>query len=637
MIMASMRNWLHGEEDSDLKGGSDAVGKTSGDKKLVDPSKRVVVVHCKAGKGRSGTMACSYLISQCGWTAEDALARFTERRMRPKFGSGVSIPSQLRWVSYVDRWTKAGKRYVDREVEIVEVHVWGLRHGVKVSIEGFVDEGKKIRVFHTFNKSERMVVQGDAPGGAGVMDFIGDALSPGADDEEVYENADHEKVAGGADGDANKSKQGSKAGGVLRNASVKKLASNPKSKTINPSDFASASTSADTSATNSNLSLPNAAQSGVSRTNTMASNSEPGGMAVIFRPTTPVRLPTSDVSVSLERRNRAPASMGLTMVTAVAHVWFNTFFEGRGPEQDSRADDSGVFEIEWDKMDGIKGSSRKGTRAADKISIVWRAVGGEEKATGAPGVVVTEPGEGSPVPQMRPADWRGEKVEDPSLGRQLGLRTEEPGSEAVSKASSVRSQEVGSSAGSTKDGSEARDSDEESLKGVKSALPERADEEQGKSPLGGGSTGEGKSRALSEHEKKVEATQGRTSNPEEASGAATSQDELSKMQANESGSSGAGTRGLAVDHAAGTSTTSEPVPVGSQAENSHTGDKAEKSGDTTHLGFVKRGKKVLPMHTHTNEETSAGGTSGPGSTTGDGDKRDGKADDPRVLSAHVAK
>lgn len=624
MIMASMRNWLHGEEDDSVKSGGDTVSKTGTEKKAVDPSKRVVVVHCKAGKGRSGTMTCSYLISQCGWTAEDALARFTERRMRPNFGSGVSIPSQLRWISYVDRWTRAGKRYVDREVEIVEVHVWGLRHGVKVSVEGFVDEGKKIRVFHTFSKAERMIVQGDAPGGAGVMDFIGDALSPGADDEEGHENADHEEAAGDADGDATKSKQGSKRS-ILRNASVKKLAYDAKSKTINPADFASASKSVDTSATNSNLSLPNAAPSSVSRSNTMASNSEPGGMAVIFHPATPVRLPTSDVSVSLERRNRAPASMGLTMVTAVAHVWFNTFFEGRGPEQDSRADDSGVFEIQWDKMDGIKGSSRKGTRAADKISVVWRAVGSEEKATETPGVVVTEPGEGSPVPQMRPADWRGETVEDPSLGRQLGLRTAEPGSEAVSKASSVRSQEVGSSVGSTKDGNDARDSDDESLKGVKSAVPEGADEAQGKSSLGGASTGDGGSRALSEHEKKVEATQGSTSNPEEASGAATSQGELSKMENSGTGSSGA------------TTTSQTPSSIGSQAEKSHTGEEAEKSGDTTHLGFVKRGKKLLPMHTHTHEESSAGGGSGPGSTTDNGDNRDGKGDGPQVMSAHVAK
>jgi protein-tyrosine phosphatase len=83
LIVAGMRNWLlEGEE----KGKE---GKGNG---------RVVVVHCKAGKGRSGTMACSYLISECGWKPEEALARFTERRMRPGFGQGVSIPSQLRWV-----------------------------------------------------------------------------------------------------------------------------------------------------------------------------------------------------------------------------------------------------------------------------------------------------------------------------------------------------------------------------------------------------------------------------------------------------------------------------------------------------------------------------------------------------------
>jgi len=61
-IVGSMRGWLSGEEG------------------------RVAVVHCKAGKGRSGTVVCSYLISEEGWSREAAEARFTERRMRAGFG-----------------------------------------------------------------------------------------------------------------------------------------------------------------------------------------------------------------------------------------------------------------------------------------------------------------------------------------------------------------------------------------------------------------------------------------------------------------------------------------------------------------------------------------------------------------------
>ena len=110
-----MRDWLKGQ-DTEIE--------------------RVVVVHCKAGKGRSGTIACSYLISEEGWAAQDALARFTSRRMRAGFGEGVSIPSQLRWIKYVAWWADHGKAYVEGAVEILEVRVWGLRDGVKVSVEG---------------------------------------------------------------------------------------------------------------------------------------------------------------------------------------------------------------------------------------------------------------------------------------------------------------------------------------------------------------------------------------------------------------------------------------------------------------------------------------------------------------------
>jgi hypothetical protein len=117
---------------------------------------------------------------------------------------------------------------------------------------------------------------------------------------------------------------------------------------------------------------------------------------VIFRPSKQLVLDTNDVNVDFERRTKGAYTWSVT--TSVAHVWFNAFFEDNGPEQDGQADDSGVFEIEWDKMDGIKGSNKKGTRAFDKIAVVWKEV--EDKGA------VEEPKVGEGVKQKKAADWR---------------------------------------------------------------------------------------------------------------------------------------------------------------------------------------------------------------------------------------
>ncbi|KAH8804703.1 putative phosphatidylinositol-3,4,5-trisphosphate 3-phosphatase [Xylogone sp. PMI_703] len=419
-IMASMRNWLKEEvEDGDRDGGKEGKKK----------KKRVVVVHCKAGKGRSGTVSCAYLISECGWSVEDALARFTERRMRPGFGPGVSIPSQRRWIGYVDRWTKGGKVYVDREIEVSEVHVWGLRAGVKVQIEGFVDEGKMIKLFHVFSKKERVVVDGDAPGSKGFADLISDMA-----------------------GLQNSRKKTMTTTETKRQKTISVVAGNG-----NNVDDGKQRSSTDPNATapTATATTPAVSVSG----NNEENGPEPGGGAVIFKPLKPVILPTSDINIDFERRNKA--SYGFTMVTSVAHVWFNAFFEGNGPEQGGKPDSSGVFEIDWDDMDGIKGSSRKGTRAFDRLAVIWKVHEpgpGEAKKE----EVIHEPGIGSPVPQLAPADWHGANETSPGIGKDLGLRIESPASAEVSKASSIKSQREEE----TEDVTES-----ESVQGVKTSGP----------------------------------------------------------------------------------------------------------------------------------------------------------------------
>ncbi|KAF4533858.1 Protein-tyrosine phosphatase receptor/non-receptor type [Lasiodiplodia theobromae] len=366
-IVASMRNWLRADKDN------------------------VAVVHCKAGKGRSGTVSCSYLIAEEGWKAEDALKRFTERRMRPSFGPGVSIPSQLRWVGYVDRWTKGGKVYVERQIEILEVHAWGIRNGVRVSIEGFVDEGKVIKTFHTFSRAERQIVRGTVKDSGGLADVVNEVLAQRRLEKAAKEDQSSSGSSTPVDRKANK-----------------ELPLSPEEQESGADD----------------------------------SPAEYGD--VIFRPSKRVVLPTSDINIDFERRNKA--MYGYTMVTSVAHVWFNTFFEGNGPEQKGKADDSGTFELEWSKMDGIKGSSRKGTRAFDKVAVVWRAIPDSE--TGHPDVVITEPKVGEEVPQSKPADWKGGEPSERN-GKELGLRTETPpgGSPSLSKASSVRTQNSANNSG----------------------------------------------------------------------------------------------------------------------------------------------------------------------------------------------
>ena len=352
-MMASMRNWVQRLDDNDSKD-SDEDGKSS------DKAKRVAVVHCKAGKGRSGTVACSYLISEQGWKLEDALQRFTERRMRSGFGPGVSIPSQLRWVGYVDRWAKSmNKKYVERPVEILEIHVWGLRDGVKVAIEGFVEEGKQIKCYHLFHRSEKTVVD------------------------------DGKTLYGGKDGE----------NGNKKNDSQEPLSA--VSGTSSKSLFAPSTESTVTS------------QSGNS-TSTKRIN------AILLRPSKPVILPSSDVNIDFERRSKA-AYTGWAMVTSIAHIWFNAYFEGG----DQHA--SNVFEADWEALDGIKGTTKKGVRALDRLKVVWRYLppselglqkdkkGTDVAAPVAVGQTVTEPKPGEPIPEAEPADWRGQH-RDPSDG-----------------------------------------------------------------------------------------------------------------------------------------------------------------------------------------------------------------------------
>ncbi|XP_047317820.1 phosphatidylinositol 3,4,5-trisphosphate 3-phosphatase and protein-tyrosine-phosphatase PTEN1 [Impatiens glandulifera] len=84
---------------------------------LSNDPKNIVVIHCMAGKGRTGLMVCAYLV-YTGLSAEEALQLYAHKRTTNN--EGVSIPSQRRYVGYWEQVLKFPKG-VDNGLPVVEL------------------------------------------------------------------------------------------------------------------------------------------------------------------------------------------------------------------------------------------------------------------------------------------------------------------------------------------------------------------------------------------------------------------------------------------------------------------------------------------------------------------------------------
>ncbi|GLD99551.1 hypothetical protein PINS_up008277 [Pythium insidiosum] len=69
---------------------------------LDDDSENVVVLHCKAGKGRAGMMACMLLLRmRFASTAAEAIDRYNRERVVDR--RGLTVISQRKWVQYYEQ------------------------------------------------------------------------------------------------------------------------------------------------------------------------------------------------------------------------------------------------------------------------------------------------------------------------------------------------------------------------------------------------------------------------------------------------------------------------------------------------------------------------------------------------------
>jgi hypothetical protein len=118
---------------------------------LAQHEDNVIAVHCKAGKGRTGLMICAYLVFTQGFNDIDAMREYGIRRTYN--GKGVTIKSQIRYISYFYRFLKENlgdvfikklpgilksthglqklKNKLDRKVALVQLNIGPIREETK--------------------------------------------------------------------------------------------------------------------------------------------------------------------------------------------------------------------------------------------------------------------------------------------------------------------------------------------------------------------------------------------------------------------------------------------------------------------------------------------------------------------------
>jgi hypothetical protein len=180
--------------------------------------------------------------------------------------------------------------------------------------------------------------------------------------------------------------------------------------------------------TGSRASSPKSSSSAIASTPAIISNPPPSTLTILH-PSEPVIIPTQDINIEIERRSRSAYGFP-TMVTSTAHCWFNTYFEGEGPERQGEPKSEGTFEIEWDAMDGLKGSSRRGVRAVEKIAVVWMAIDDQQAEEEQKQAAVAKAQKGEKVEDT--ADDHPDPVEEGKTSKIMGV--EEAGESDVEDA-----------------------------------------------------------------------------------------------------------------------------------------------------------------------------------------------------------
>eukprot|EP00300_Choanocystis_sp_HF-7_P016774 c19531_g1_i1.p1 GENE.c19531_g1_i1~~c19531_g1_i1.p1 ORF type:complete len:415 (+),score=93.30 c19531_g1_i1:636-1880(+) len=101
----------------------------------------VVALHCRAGKGRSGTVACAWLLhSRVFKSADKAIDYYAA--VRTHEGKGITLPSQVRYVRYMEEAESFGMP-IANEIVINSIEFSGDLSGIRGPISVLLENGSK--------------------------------------------------------------------------------------------------------------------------------------------------------------------------------------------------------------------------------------------------------------------------------------------------------------------------------------------------------------------------------------------------------------------------------------------------------------------------------------------------------------